>query len=133
MRLHLSLLIICLTVTCLTNSICAAETPPNIVVILADDLGYGDLGCFGATDIKTPNIDQLAIEGSRFRSFYVAQPVCTASRASLLTGCYANRVGMGGALNHTSTVGLNRREVLLSELFKTKGYATGIFGKWHLG
>src|SRR6185503_3621586 len=81
----------------------AAETPPNIIFILADDMGYGDLGCYGAKDIKTPNIDRLAAEGTRFTSFYVAQSVCTASRAALLTGCYSNRVGMSGALNHTST------------------------------
>src|SRR5688572_14521848 len=80
----------------------AAETfRPNIVFILADDLGYGDLGCFGAKDIDTPHIDRLARQGTRFTSFYVAQAVCTASRAALFTGCYPNRVGMAGALNHT--------------------------------
>ena len=106
---------------------------PNIVFIMADDLGYGDLGCYGARDIKTPHIDRLAAEGTRFTSFYVAQAVCTASRAALLTGCYANRVGMAGALNHTSTTGLNQSEKLLSELLKAQGYATAIYGKWHLG
>ncbi len=114
----------------------AAETAraaPNIVFIFADDLGYGDLGCYGARDIKTPHIDRLAREGTRFTSFHVAQAVCTASRAALLTGCYANRVGMAGALNHTSTTGLNPSEKMLSELLKTQGYATAIHGKWHLG
>ena len=112
----------------------AAEVPrPNIVFILADDLGYGDIGCYGAKDIRTPHIDRLAREGTRFTSFHVAQPVCTASRAALLTGCYANRVGMAGALNHTSTTGLHAREKLLSELFKEQGYATAVYGKWHLG
>ena len=106
---------------------------PNIVFIMADDLGYGDLGCYGAKDIRTPHIDRLAREGTRFTSFYVAQAVCTASRAALLTGCYANRVGMAGALNHTSTTGLHSGEKLLSELLKTQGYATAIYGKWHLG
>ncbi len=106
---------------------------PNIVCIMADDLGYGDLGCYGANDIQTPHIDRLAREGTRFTSFYVAQAVCTASRAALLTGCYANRVGMAGALNHTSNTGINRSEKLLSELLKTQGYATAIYGKWHLG
>lgn len=106
---------------------------PNIVLILADDLGYGDLSCYGARDIATPNIDGLAREGARFTSFYVAQPVCTASRAALLTGCYPNRVGMAGALNHTSMTGIHSRETLLSELLRGQGYATAIFGKWHLG
>lgn len=106
---------------------------PNLVFIFADDLGYGDLGCYGASDIKTPHIDLLAREGTRFTDFYVAQPVCTASRAALLTGCYSNRVGMAGALNHTSTTGIHPREELLSDLYKKQGYATAIYGKWHLG
>ena len=80
---------------------------PNVVLILADDLGYADLGCFGADKIKTPNIDRMAAEGMKFTSFYVAQAVCSASRAALMTGCYANRVGMQGALNHTSKEGIH--------------------------
>ncbi|MBS0205576.1 MAG: sulfatase [Planctomycetes bacterium] len=113
----------------------SAEKPrvPNIVLILADDLGYGDLGCYGATDIKTLHIDSLARDGLRLTSFYVAQPVCTASRAALLTGSYSNRVGLSGALNHTSTTGIHPHELLLSSLFRSRGYATGIYGKWHLG
>lgn len=112
----------------------AAESkPPNVILIVADDLGYADLGCFGAQGIRTPNLDRLAAEGTRFTSFYVAQAVCTASRAALMTGCYANRVGMSGALNHTSATGIAPGEVLLSDLFKQRGYATAIHGKWHLG
>jgi len=107
--------------------------PPNVVLIFCDDLGYGDVGCFGATDIRTPNIDRLAAEGTRFTSFYVAQPVCTASRAALMTGCYSNRVGLFGALNHESRTGIADGELLLPEMLKSRGYATAIYGKWHLG
>jgi arylsulfatase A len=113
----------------------AAETParPNVVLLFTDDQGYGDVGCFGAKSFKTPNLDRLAAEGTRFTSFYVAQPVCTASRAGLMTGCYSNRVSLFGALNHESNVGIAESELLLPELFKSQGYATAIFGKWHLG
>ncbi len=111
----------------------ADQRPPNVVVILVDDLGYADLGCFGAEKIKTPNMDRMAAEGMKFTSFYVAQAVCSASRAALMTGCYANRVGMQGALNHTSKEGLHPDEWLLPEMCKARGYATAAFGKWHLG
>lgn len=110
-----------------------ATRPPNIVLIYCDDMGWGDLGCFGARQIRTPNIDRLARQGTRFTSFYVSQPVCSASRASLLTGCYANRVGIHGALFPGSANGLSTRELTLAGMVKSKGYATAIFGKWHLG
>jgi arylsulfatase len=110
-----------------------AAEKPNIVFILADDLGHGDVGCYGAKHIRTPNIDRIASEGMRFTNFYVAQPVCTASRAALLSGCYSNRVGMVGALNHTSPTGIHPREKLISSLLKEQGYATAAYGKWHLG
>ncbi|GAB3271181.1 sulfatase [Larkinella harenae] len=98
-----------------------------------DDLGYGDLSCYGATGYTTPNLDQMAAEGTRFTSFLAAQAVCSASRAALLTGCYPNRVGISGALGPGSPIGLNPEEETIAELLKEKGYATGIFGKWHLG
>ena len=110
-----------------------AQRPPNVVLILADDLGYSDLGCFGSTTHSTPRIDALAAQGTRFNQFYVAQAVCSASRAALLSGCYANRVGMEGALNHTSPAGIHPDEWLLPEMLRQRGYATAMFGKWHLG
>lgn len=115
------------------HAIQAEEKLPNIVIVFADDLGYADIGCFGAEGYETPNLDRLAKEGRRFTSFCVSQAVCGASRASLLTGCYANRIGMLGAPSHRSTHGIHKNEMLISELVKQKGYATAIFGKWHLG
>lgn len=112
----------------------AAETKPNFVIIFADDQGYGDLGCFGSTKIKTPNIDRLAKEGRRFTNFMVASPVCTPSRAALLTGCYPKRVGLHQhVLFPSSTKGLNPTEHTIADHLKGQGYATACFGKWHLG
>ena len=110
-----------------------SATPPNIVVILADDMGYADAGCYGAKGIQTPNLDRLAREGVRFTDFYVAQPVCSASRTALLTGCYPNRLGILNALGPTSTIGLGPGERTIADLLKARGYATAIYGKWHLG
>lgn len=107
--------------------------PPNVVFFLADDLGYGDLGCCGQKRWKTPHLDRLAKEGVRFTDFYVAQPVCSASRAAFLTGCYPNRIGIQGALGPNATVGLSSKEATVAELLKAKGYATACVGKWHLG
>lgn len=109
------------------------NTQPNVVLIFMDDLGYGDLSVTGAFQYRTPNIDHLAAEGVRFTNFLTAQAVCSASRAGLLTGCYPNRIGISGALFPNSKKGIHPNETTLAELFKQKGYATGIFGKWHLG
>ena len=109
------------------------ESPPNIVIIFTDDQGWGDLSCYGSEEIPTPNIDRLAKEGKRFTHFYTSQPVCSAARASLLTGCYANRVGISGALVPSSKIGLNPDELTIAEVVKPLGYATACYGKWHLG
>ncbi len=109
------------------------DMPPNIVIIFIDDMGYSDLKCFGSPDIETPNLDRMVSEGMRFTDFYVAQPVCGASRAALLTGCYPNRIGLHGAPSHTARHGLHAQEMTIGELVKQKGYATAHYGKWHQG
>ncbi|MBP1657232.1 MAG: atsA 6 [Bacteroidetes bacterium] len=109
------------------------EQPPNIILILTDDQGYADVGKYGARGFTTPNLDRMAAEGVRFTDFYVSEAVCSASRASLLTGCYAERVGIRGALMPSSTIGLSAGEETIADVLKRKGYATAIFGKWHLG
>jgi arylsulfatase len=106
---------------------------PNIVLILMDDLGYGDLSSYGALNISTPNIDQLASEGIRFTNYVSPQAVCSASRAGLLTGCYPNRIGISGAFMPNSPVGISASEITIAELLKQKNYTTAIVGKWHLG
>ena len=106
---------------------------PNIVFILADDLGYGDLSSYGSETIETINIDKLAEDGVKLTSYYAAQPVCSASRAAILSGAYPNRIGVYNAFGPTSDSGLSHREYTLAEMLKDSGYKTGIFGKWHLG
>ncbi len=109
------------------------DTPLNIVIVFADDMGYGDLECYGAKGVRTPNLNLLAEQGARLTNFHVAQPVCSASRAALLTGCYPNRVSIHGALGPGSGRGLHPEEETLAELLMAKGYSTAIYGKWHLG
>ncbi|MEK7706708.1 MAG: sulfatase [Verrucomicrobiota bacterium] len=106
---------------------------PNLVIIFCDDLGYADIGCFGAKGYTTPNLDRMAKEGIRFTRFYDAQPVCSASRSALMTGCYPSRVGIQGALGPNARIGIHSNEVTFAEIGKQRGYATAIFGKWHLG
>lgn len=111
----------------------ASKKPVNIVLIYCDDLGFGDLSCYGTLQYKTPNLDKMAVEGMRFTNFHSAQAVCSASRAALMTGCYPNRVGISGALFPDSKIGLNPDEMTIAEVLKQKDYKTAAIGKWHLG
>lgn len=126
-----------ISVSCTGNSVKESghskNELPNIVLIFTDDQGYGDLGVFGAQGYQTPHLDQMAREGTQFTNFHVANAVCSASRASILTGCYSNRLGIFGALSHQSEHGLNPNEETIAEIVKPLGYATALFGKWHLG
>jgi len=131
-----------LSVLLLTGSLAtsqAAPRPPNYIVIFCDDLGYGDIGCFGSENHRTPHIDRMAREGMRLTSFYSTCGVCTPSRSSLMTGCYPRRVNMhedargGWVLFPVGLKGLNPDEITVAEVLKARGYATAIVGKWHLG
>lgn len=110
-----------------------AQTPPNIVLFFLDDMGYGDLGLTGALGYETPHIDRLAKEGMFFSHFYAAQPISSASRAGLMTGCYPNRIGFSGALSPRSATGIHPEEETIAEVLKKSGYRCGVVGKWHLG
>jgi arylsulfatase len=140
MKLKLNILILFLTAFFLsgcqekaTKDGIANNSFPNIVLIFTDDQGYHDVGVFGADDIDTPNLDQMAKDGAMLTSYYSAQAVCSASRAGILTGCYPNRIGIHNALGPDNTHGINSSETTLAEMLKSKGYATAIYGKWHLG
>ncbi len=111
----------------------AAQSLPNIVIIFTDDQGYADVGVFGAKGFTTPNLDRMAAEGRKFTNFHVSQPVCSASRTALLTGCYSNRLGIHGALGPRDPRGIADTEMTLAQLLKQKSYATGMVGKWHMG
>ncbi|MFA7003468.1 MAG: sulfatase-like hydrolase/transferase, partial [Verrucomicrobiia bacterium] len=115
----------------------AAGERPNIIVILADDMGYGDLACYGHPSIRTPNLDRMVAQGMRFTDFYVAAEVCTPSRAALMTGRLPIRSGMCSdkrrVLFPDSKGGLPANELTIARMLKSRGYATGCVGKWHLG
>lgn len=120
------------------QSVFSSVEKPNIVIILTDDQGYGDLSCYGGDHVATPRLDQMAAEGARLTSFYMAASVCTPSRAALMTGCYPRRVDMAtgssfGVMLAGDPKGLNPKEITIAEVLKTAGYKTGMFGKWHLG
>ena len=123
----------------LSGSLAGASPKPNIVLMFIDDMGYGDIGPFGNTINQTPHLDRMAAEGIKLTQFYVANTACTPSRAALLTGTYAHRIGMdGGNGNLVVTFpgdsrGLNPSEITIAEMLRENGYATGCFGKWHLG
>ncbi|OHB63786.1 MAG: arylsulfatase [Planctomycetes bacterium RBG_13_62_9] len=107
--------------------------PPNFVIVFIDDMGYADVGCFGAEGYETPNIDRMAAEGMRFTDFYAASSVCTPSRAALMTGCYPQRVGLPQVLGPNAKIGISDEEVTIAQMLKPLGYATACYGKWHLG
>jgi arylsulfatase A-like enzyme len=112
----------------------ATQRQPNFIVIFTDDQGYQDVGCFGSPLIRTPNLDRMASQGMRFTDFYVAAPICSASRASLLTGRYCDRMGVRGAYApHRPALGMSSSEITIAELLKQRGYDTAAVGKWHLG
>jgi arylsulfatase A-like enzyme len=116
-----------------TNAPDDSDSLPNVVVVYCDDLGYGDLGCFGNMVIRTPNIDRMAREGMKFPEFYSASPVCSPSRAALLTGRIPQRMGINGVFFPRSFTGMPVEEFTTADLLKKRGYATGVVGKWHLG
>ena len=123
-----------LVFSCASAALIADDSKPSFVIIFTDDQGYGDLSCFGGKHVSTPRIDQMASEGAKLTSFYVAGPVCTPSRAGLMTGCYPRRIVMASRVLLAADVkGLNPEELTIAEVLKTAGYKTGMFGKWHLG
>jgi arylsulfatase A len=111
----------------------AAERGPNVIIVFCDDMGYADIGPFGAQGYETPQLDRMAQQGMKFTDFHVGRSVCSPSRAALLTGCYPVRVGVPGNFGPTSKTGLSPDERTIAEVLKSQGYKTAMFGKWHLG
>lgn len=121
-------------ITCMTSVYVMGENPyTNFIIIIMDDMGYGDISCYGAIGYKTPNIDSMANEGMRFTHFYASSPVSGASRAGLMTGCYPSRISFSGAPNPLCKTGINPNEETIAEVLKKRGYYCAAFGKWHLG
>ncbi len=106
---------------------------PNLIIIFTDDQGYQDIGCFGSPNIKTPNLDKMALEGMKFTDFYSAAAICSPSRAALLTGCYPPRVSITKVLFPNDNIGLNPKEITIADILKSRGYSCACIGKWHLG
>ena len=136
MRLYtlIAILLLISSLTCATFAVDTTKSaPPNIVLILVDDLGYGDVGCYGATKVKTPNIDKLASEGRRFLDAHSASAVCSPSRYALLTGSYPFRKNMWGPLMNPDPLAIAPNQKTIASVLKQQGYVTSCFGKWHLG
>ena len=131
---HILTLLACVLAGVVGANTSAATDSPNVIVIFVDDQGYYDLGCYGATEVKTPRIDAMAKEGILFEDYYAAAPICSPSRAGLLTGCYPRRVGNHIWVHRADSItGIHPDELTLAELFQANGYATACIGKWHLG
>lgn len=129
--------IVLLLASLLTVGLLGAADRPNLIVIMVDDMGYGDAACYGGTRFPTPNLDRLAKEGMKFTDFHSSGPVCSPTRAGLLTGRYQQRAGVAGvvyaAFNKNRHHGLQMKELTFAEALRAAGYRTGMFGKWHLG
>jgi arylsulfatase A len=118
---------------CMKNFQWESTDKLNIVIIFCDDVGYADIGVFGAKGYETPNLDQMAAEGVKFTDFYAAAPSCTPSRAALMTGCYPQRIGLPNVIGPSAKIGISDQEQTIAEILKPLGYATACYGKWHLG
>ncbi|EDM26992.1 iduronate-sulfatase or arylsulfatase A [Lentisphaera araneosa HTCC2155] len=133
-KILLQILVFLAFLSAINTTIAQDKTKPNFIIIFTDDQGYADLSCFGGTHVSTPRIDQMAAEGAKLTSFYVAASVCTPSRAALMTGTYPKRIDMARGSNFVVLLagdkkGLNPKEITIAEVLKNEGYITGLFGK----